>query len=163
MDVLGWLKNLGLEQYEAIFRDNDIDASVLPALTNEDLKDIGVVSVGHRRKLLEAIALLRQAESKGALRDSSLIAAPEAERRQLTVMFCDLAGSTALSTRLDPEELRDVIGAYHRAVTEIITGFDGFVSRYMGDGVLIYFGYPQAHPATQLLRRAALRQSVPTA
>src|SRR5215472_17506057 len=100
MDVASWLKNLGLEQYEAIFRDNDIDASVLPALTNEDLKDIGVVSVGHRRKLLKAIALLRQAESKGAPRESSLIAAPEAERRQLTVMFCDLAGSTALSTRL---------------------------------------------------------------
>src|SRR5215472_4028849 len=145
MDVLGWLKNLGLEQYEPIFRDNDIDASVLSVLTNEDLKDIGVVSVGHRRKLLEAIALLRQAQSKGAPRESSLIAAPEAERRHLTVMFCDLAGSTALSTRLDPEDLRDVIGAYHRAVTEIITGFDGFVSRYMGDGVLIYFGYPQAH------------------
>jgi class 3 adenylate cyclase/predicted ATPase len=145
MDVLGWLKNLGLEQYEAMFRDNDVDASVLSALTNEDLKDIGVMSVGHRRKLLEAIALLGQAKSKAAPGDSSLIAAPEAERRQLTVMFCDLVGSTALSTRLDPEDLRDVISAYHRAVTEIVTGFDGFVSRYMGDGVLIYFGYPQAH------------------
>ena len=118
MDVLGWLKNLGFEQYEAIFRDNDIDASVLSALTNEDLKDLGVASVGHRRKLLEAIALLRHAESRGAPRDLSLVAAPEAERRQLTLMFCDLVGSTELSARLDPEDLREVIGAYHRAVAE---------------------------------------------
>ena len=145
MDVLGWLKNLGFEQYEAIFRDNDIDASVLSALTNEDLKDLGVASVGHRRKLLEAIALLRHAESRGAPRDLSLVAAPEAERRQLTLMFCDLVGSTELSARLDPEDLREVIGAYHRAVAEKVGRLDGFVAKYMGDGVLVYFGYPRAH------------------
>ena len=145
MDVLGWLKNLGFEQYEAIFRDNDIDASVLSALTNEDLKDLGVASVGHRRKLLEAIALLRHAQFRGAPRDLSLVAAPEAERRQLTLMFCDLVGSTELSARLDPEDLREVIGAYHRAVAEKVGRLDGFVAKYMGDGVLVYFGYPRAH------------------
>jgi class 3 adenylate cyclase len=145
MGVRGWLKDLGLEQYEAIFRDNDIDSSVLPSLTNEDLKDMGVVSVGHRRKLLEAITLIRQAESRGAARDPGLVANPEAERRQLTLMFCDLVGSTPLASRFDPEDLSEIIGAYHRTVTEAIGRFEGFVAKYMGDGVLAYFGYPQAH------------------
>jgi len=120
---------------------------VLPELTSDDLISIGVTSVGHRRKLLAAIASLGAAPPT-----ATAIAAPrdtpapaDAERRQLTVMFCDLVGSTALSSRLDPEDLREVIGAYHRAVTEIVAGFEGFVSRYMGDGVLVYFGYPQAH------------------
>jgi class 3 adenylate cyclase len=142
MDIADWLRKLGLEQYEAAFRANEIDNRVLPSLTAEDLKDLGVNLVGHRRLLLDAIAALG-ADLPAALRDAP--AQADAERRQLTVMFCDLVGSTALSSRLDPEDLREVIGAYHRAVAEIIAGFDGFVSRYMGDGVLVYFGYPQAH------------------
>ena len=141
MNVLGWLRNLGLEQYEAIFRDNDIDASLLSSLTNEDLKEIGVVSFGHRRKLLEAIVLLRGGES----RTEAIVAGHEAERRQLTLMFCDLVGSTPLASRFDPEDLSEIIGAYHRTVAEEIERYHGFVARYMGDGVLSYFGYPQAH------------------
>jgi class 3 adenylate cyclase len=119
---------------------------VLPSLTAEDLKDLGITLVGHRRRLLDASAALGSEAS--VTETSASCDAPvqaDAERRQLTVMFCDLVGSTALSARLDPEELRDVIAAYHRAVAEIVAGFDGFVSRYMGDGVLVYFSYPQAH------------------
>jgi class 3 adenylate cyclase/predicted ATPase len=147
MDVADWLRKLGLEQYEQAFRANEIDAGVLPSLTAEDLRDLGVTLVGHRRRLLDAIADLRArapVATETAASPDALVPG-DAERRQLTVMFCDLVGSTALSTQLDPEDLREVIGAYHRAVTEIIAGFDGFVSRYMGDGVLVYFGYPQAH------------------
>ena len=144
MDIAAWLHGLGLEQYEAAFRANEIDASVLPRLTAEDLKDLGVTLVGHRRRLLDAIAALGGVAPGSAAR----VAAPRveaAERRQLTVMFCDLVGSTELSARLDPEDLREVISAYHRAVAEIVAGFDGFVAKYMGDGVLVYFGYPRAH------------------
>jgi class 3 adenylate cyclase len=147
MDVAAWLQSLGLERYEPPFRHNEIDWEVLPKLTSEDLKEIGVVAIGHRRKLLDAIASLGAvppaATVTAAPRDAP--APADAERRQLTVMFCDLVGSTALSSRLDPEDLRELIGAYHRVVTEVVAGFDGFVSRYMGDGVLVYFGYPQAH------------------
>src|SRR5215472_8215864 len=136
MDVSDWLRKLGLERYDAAFRDHEIDWEALPKLTAEDLKDLGVVLGGHRRKLLKAIA---------ALRGEPAAAAPAAERRQLTVMFCDLVGSTELSARLDPEDLREVIAAYHSAVAEVVRGFEGFVAKYMGDGVLIYFGYPRAH------------------
>ena len=147
MDVAAWLQSLGLEHYVSAFRDNDVDAEVLPELTADDLIGLGVTSIGHRRKLLAAIAAL-SAEAPTptatpAPRDAQ--APADAERRQLTVMFCDLVGSTALSARLDPEDLREVIGAYHRAVAEIVAGFDGFVAKYMGDGVLVYFGYPRAH------------------
>ena len=147
MNVAEWLQSLGLERYEPLFRDNEIDWEVLPKLTAEDLKEIGVIAIGHRRKLLEAIAALGAAVPPPAMTAAAPDApAPaDAERRQLTVMFCDLVGSTALSTRLDPEDLREVIGAYHRAVAEIVGGFDGFVAKYMGDGVLVYFGYPRAH------------------
>src|ERR1700746_1917762 len=141
MDIADWLRRLGLEQYEPAFRTNEIDERVLPSLTAEDRRDLGITLVGHRRRLLDAIAALGTTAPPAANAPTSA----SAERRQLTVMFCDLVGSTALSTRLDPEDLREVIGAYHRAVAEIVAGFDGFVSRYMGDGVLIYFGYPQAH------------------
>ena len=141
MDVTDWLRALGLEQYEPAFRENDVDAQVLPRLTAEDLISIGVTSVGHRRLLLDAIAAL--ARDAHAAPDSPV--QPDAERRQVTVMFCDLVGSTPLSARLDPEDLRAIIGAYHRCVTEIVESFGGFVARYMGDGVLVYFGYPQAH------------------
>jgi class 3 adenylate cyclase/predicted ATPase len=147
MDVAAWLQSLGLEQYVPAFRDNEIDWEVLPKLTSEDLGEIGVAAIGHRRKLLDAIASLGTEAPAAAVtaapRDTP--AQPEAERRQLTVMFCDLVSSTALSARLDLEDLREVIGAYHSAVAEIVAGFDGFVAKYMGDGVLIYFGYPRAH------------------
>jgi len=135
-----WLRGLGLGQHELAFRANDVDAQVLPRLTAEDLISIGVTSVGHRRRLLDAIVAL------GAEAPPATVPIPAvAERRQLTVMFCDMVGSTALSARLDPEDYREVIAAYHRAVAKIIAESDGFVSRYMGDGVLVYFGYPQAH------------------
>jgi class 3 adenylate cyclase/predicted ATPase len=143
MDVAAWLRGLGLERYEAVFRDNEIDWESLPKLTAEDLRDLGVVLGSHRRRLLEAIAALRR--ETGPQRSAAAQIVPTAERRQLTVMFCDLVGSTALSARLDPEDLREVIGAYHAAVAEVIGRFDGFVAKYMGDGVLAYFGYPQAH------------------
>jgi class 3 adenylate cyclase/predicted ATPase len=148
MDVAEWLRGLGLEQYMPAFRANDIDGEVLRQLTADDLRELGVTSIGHRRRLLDAIAALgdgqRPIEISPAPAPSPAVTA-EAERRQLTVMFCDLVGSTELSARIDPEDLRDVIGAYHRTVAGVVAEFDGFVSRYMGDGVLVYFGYPQAH------------------
>src|SRR6516162_388657 len=149
MDVGGWLRRLGLEQYEAAFHENKIDDTVLPSLTAEDLKDLGVGFVGDRRKLLNAIAALRdEASALTPLPDPPLAtdqgAKDTAERRQLTVMFCDLVGSTALSAKLDPEDLRSIIGAYHRCCAEVITKSGGFVAKYMGDGILAYFGYPQA-------------------
>ena len=142
MDIAAWLRGLGLERYEAAFRDNELDWDALPKLTTEDLKDLGVVLGGHRRKLLEAIAALR---SQVDATPDQAAAAPTAERRPLTVMFCDLVGSTALAARLDPEDLREVINEYLRAVANVVGKFDGFVARYMGDGVLAYFGYPRAH------------------
>jgi len=143
MDVSDWLRRLGLDRYEAAFRDNEIDWEALPKVTAEDLKDLGVVLGSHRRKLLEAIGALHSKSDAAAERRSPVPAA--AERRQLTVMFCDLVGSTELSSRLDPEDLREVIAAYHRAVADVVRSFDGFVAKYMGDGVLVYFGYPRAH------------------
>ena len=147
MDVAAWLQGLGLGRYAPAFRNNDVDAEVLQRLTAEDLRELGVASIGHRRRLLDAIAALGAgvpaAGVPAAPRDAP--AAAEAERRQLTVMFCDLVGSTALSTRHDPEDLRELIGDYHRAIADTVGRFDGFVAKYMGDGVLIYFGYPAAH------------------
>jgi class 3 adenylate cyclase/predicted ATPase len=150
MDVGGWLRSLGLEQYEATFRGNAISDKVLPNLTAEDLKDLGVGMVGHRRILLDAIAALRApASAPTALSDApdatDNAAKDGAERRQVTVMFSDLVGSTALSARLDPEDLRDVISAYQTCVADIVVRYGGFVARYLGDGALIYFGYPVAH------------------
>jgi class 3 adenylate cyclase len=147
MDLGGWLRSLGLEQYEAAFRENAIDDTVLPTLTAEDLKDLGVGVVGHRRKLLNAIAALRTdvgAPSPDAPPATDITAKDAAERRQVTVMFSDLVGSTALSSRMDPEDLREVISAYQKCVAETVRRFDGFVAKYLGDGVLVYFGYPQA-------------------
>jgi class 3 adenylate cyclase/predicted ATPase len=153
MDLGGWLRRLGLEQYEATFRENEIDETILPKLTAEDLKEIGVGPVGHRRTLLEAIAALRASTGGNgpsadmATTSSAPSISPEdrAERRQVTVMFSDLVGSTALSARMDPEDLREVISAYQKSVAETVGRFGGFVAKYMGDGVLVYFGYPQAH------------------
>jgi class 3 adenylate cyclase/predicted ATPase len=150
MDVGGWLRRLGLEQYEAAFRENKIDDTVLPSLTAEDLKDLGVGFVGDRRKLLDAIAVLR-AEANGPTPLSDTASARDeavkdtAERRQVTVMFSDLVGSTSLSARMDPEDLREIISAYQACVADTVRRFGGFVAKYMGDGVLVYFGYPQAH------------------
>jgi class 3 adenylate cyclase len=148
MDVAGWLRGLGLEQYLPAFRDNDIDAEVLRRLTAEDLRDLGVVSVGHRRRLLDAVKVLGDAPPASTAAPEPAIPAArgvEAERRQLTVLFCDLADSTALSSRLDPEELGEVIGAYHRCAAEVVRRFDGFLAKDLGDGVLAYFGFPAAH------------------
>ena len=152
MDVAVWLRSLGLGKYEAAFRENEIDETVLPSLTAEDLKELGVAALGHRRKLLDAIAALRaDAGSKPPSADvattSSTPSAPEdrAERRQVTVMFSDLVGSTALSARMDPEDLRELISGYQKCVADTVQCFGGFVAKYMGDGVLVYFGYPQAH------------------
>src|ERR1700736_4848190 len=141
--IAEWLASIGLGEYAQRFGENAIDLSVVRDLTEQDLKDLGVL-LGHRSKMLRAIAELKgdvlrtPPGTKPAPRDS-------AERRQLTVMFCDLVGSSALSARLDPEDLRAVIGAYHACIAEVIARNEGVIARYMGDGVLAYFGYPQAH------------------
>jgi class 3 adenylate cyclase len=153
MDVAVWLRSLGLERYEAAFRENEISERVLPSLTQEDLKEIGVGPVGDRRMLLEAIAALRAdtGDNAPSANLAVVFSAPKvfpedrAERRQVTVMFSDLVGSTALSARMDPEDLREVISSYQKSVAETVGRFGGFVAKYMGDGVLIYFGYPLAH------------------
>ena len=153
MDVVVWLRSLGLGKYEAAFRENDIDETVLPGLTHETLKELGVASIGHRVKLLDAIAALpNEGSGKAPIVDTATTSSPpnahpedRAERRQVTVMFSDLVGSTALSARMDPEDLREVISAYQKSVADTVQRFGGFVAKYMGDGVLIYFGYPQAH------------------
>ena len=139
MGIGDWLCRLGLGQYEPAFRENSVDWEVLPKLTPEDLKDLGVASVGHRRKLLAAIEELSSADPAPPAGDAA------AERRHLTVMFVDLVGSTALSERLDPEDMRNVLAAYHQCCARLIASHGGFVAKYMGDGVLAYFGYPQAH------------------
>src|SRR5271163_1363784 len=149
MDVGDWLRSLGLGRYEAAFRENAIDGKVLPKLTAEDLKDLGVVIVGHRRMMLSAIAELSGAPTGSTAIAKETHAEPPAhdaaERRQLSVMFCDLVGSTALSARLDPEDMRGIIAAYHKCCAGLIERNGGFVAKYMGDGVLAYFGYPLAH------------------
>jgi hypothetical protein len=148
VDVGAWLRGLGLERYEQAFRDNDVDDRVLPGLTAEDLKEIGVASVGHRRLILQAIAKLSAPPISGVpAAVITEIATPEAaaertraERRQLTVMFADLVGSTALSSRLDPEEMQKVLRAYQNTVAGEVARFEGHVAKLMGDGVLAYYG-----------------------
>ena len=145
MDIDGWLHGIGLEQYAQTFRDNAIDADVLRDLTDEHLRELGL-PLGARLKLLRAVAALGTSEQTPAsLEITPPAPRTDAERRQVTVMFSDLVGSTALSARMDPEDMREVIFAYQKCVAEIVRGFDGFVAKYMGDGVLVYFGYPQAH------------------
>ena len=150
--VADWLKGLGLEQYAKAFSDNDIDRDILPELTADDLVGLGVASIGHRRKLLAAIETLNDSPAaSGVAPPASAAATTEpaeaagAERRLLTIMFCDLVGSTELATRLDPEDLREIIAKYHARAAEVLTRFGGFVAKYMGDGILAYFGYPHAH------------------
>ena len=138
MDVVVWLRSLGLGKYEAAFRENEIDETVLPGLTAEDLKELGVAALGHRRKLLDAIAALRNEAGVTAFSAAagatsvapSLSPEDRAERRQVTVMFSDLVGSTALSARMDPEDLREVISAYQKCVAETVQRFGGFVAKY---------------------------------
>src|SRR5580704_3153373 len=134
MDPTEWLQSIGLERYAAAFRENEIDETVLPHLTAEDLKDIGVGPIGHRRKLLDAIAVLpAHAENEApteSLSQPSLWTQDSGERRQVTVMFVDLVGSTALSTRMDVEDLRDVISAYQKCVSETVHHSGGFVAKY---------------------------------
>src|SRR5215472_4043810 len=143
MDIAAWLRGLSLERYAEAFRDNAIELEILPELSEADLEKIGVL-LGHRKIMLKAIAELRPPAPQ-PLAQIAPVVPDAAERRQLTVMFCDLVGSTELSARLDPEDLREVIAAYHRVVTDAVNAFDGFVAKYMGDGVLVYFGYPRAH------------------
>jgi class 3 adenylate cyclase len=156
IDIGGWLRHHGLGQYEATFRQNEIDLDILPELTEPDLEKIGV-PLGARKRLLKAIKTLEAAEISAVGLDPAPAPSPTApttgssmpeatgERRQVTVMFSDLVGSTALSARMDPEDLREVISAYQKCVADTVQRFGGFVAKYMGDGVLVYFGYPQAH------------------
>ncbi len=154
VDIAAWLQELGLERYLEAFRANDVDADVLRTLTGDDLKELGITSLGHRKKLLEAIAALQGASgdeppgrAEPAPGESATATGParEAERRQLTVLFCDLVGSTALSAKLDPEEMGAVMRAYQNAVAGDTLRFEGHVAKFMGDGVLAYFGWPEAH------------------
>src|SRR6266581_7346236 len=141
--IAEWLASIGLSEYAQRFADNAIDLSVIRDLTEQDLKDLGVL-LGHRRKILRAIADLPAAPAPAEIATEA-VPRDEAERRQVTVMFADLVGSTALSTGMDPEDLREVISAYQKCVAEAVHHFGGFVARYLGDGVLVYFGYPHAH------------------
>jgi class 3 adenylate cyclase len=153
VDIVAWLRGLSLPQYEQAFRSNDIGAELLPTLTEADLREIGVASLGHRRRLLEAIAALRGgAEGTAPVRGDDgrpgpprAPAEPQAERRQLTVVFADLVGSTALARGLDPEELRELLHAYEGVVTGEVARLGGHVAKFMGDGILACFGWPRGH------------------
>ena len=150
--IADWLQKLGLGQYAQRFAENDIEIDLLNELTDQDFDRLGV-SLGHRRRMIRAIrelgakpvAAVAGAETPAPITSEPVIKDTAAERRQVTVMFSDLVGSTALSARMDPEDLREVISAYQKCVAETVQRFGGFVAKYMGDGVLIYFGYPQAH------------------
>ena len=146
MDLGEWLRGLGLGQYEPAFHENGVDDQVLPDLTEADLEKLGVL-LGHRKRLLKAIARLTSGGDEPAPPVARTDPKPRdaAERRQLTVVFCDLVGSTALAAGLDPEDMREIIAAYHQCCASLIERNGGFVAKYMGDGVLAYFGYPLAH------------------
>jgi hypothetical protein len=143
-DIEQWLEGLGLGQYATAFAESRIDFEVLADLTDADLKELGIAALGDRKKLLKAIAAISssQAVEPAVSRPSQRL---DAERRHLTVMFCDLVGSTALSQRLDPEDLGCVIGRYQSACAAVVTRFDGYIAKYLGDGILAFFGYPHAH------------------
>ena len=142
--IAEWLASIGLSEYAQRFADNAIDLSVIRDLTEQDLKDLGVL-LGHRRKILRAIAELDGVAPAPIETATEPVARDEAERRHLTVMICDLVGSTALSARLDPEDMNAVIDAYHAACARIMLTYDGFIAEFRGDGILAYFGYPRAH------------------
>ena len=167
MDVGAWLRNLGLGQYEAAFRDNSVDARVLPRLTGDDLKELGIASVGHRRILLDAISELKSARvSFGPASEVEAIPSPAAtapparvsevaaERRPITVMFCDLVGSTGLAAKLDPEDWRSLVNAYLDQASGAVTGVGGHVLKRLGDGLMALFGYPQAQRERRRARSA---------
>lgn len=143
-----WLESIGLGQYATVFADSDVDLDVAPDLADDDLRELGL-SLGHRKRFQKAIAATggAAADSQASAATAQSVRDPnaEAERRQLTVMFCDLVGSTALSTQLDVEDLREVISGYQDVCRAVVEQYDGYIARYMGDGILIYFGYPQAH------------------
>src|SRR5215470_4812515 len=146
--IADWLSQVGMHEYAQRFAENGIDLEIVTDLSDEDLEKIGVASLGHRRKLLRAINNLKAAEkatSAAAAAQPAARTADAAERRQVTVMFSDLVGSTALAARMDPEDLRELISRYHKCVAETVRRFGGFVAQYLGDGVLVYFGYPEAH------------------
>jgi class 3 adenylate cyclase/predicted ATPase len=143
LDIADWLRDLSLERYVETFRDNAVEIAILPELSEADLEKLGVL-LGHRKIMLRAIAALG-AQTPQSAAEPAPARSDAAERRQLTVMFCDLVGSTPLSTRFDPEDLREIVGAYHCSVADTVGRFAGFVAKYMGDGVLVYFGYPAAH------------------
>src|SRR5215471_11223752 len=149
--IADWLKQLGMFDYAQCFAENHIDFTIVGDLTDQDLKELGVSSLGHRRKLLRAIAELNGEEKNIPHATATPVALASlqlhatAERRQVTVMFSDLVGSTQLAARIDPEDLREVISAYQKCVAETVRRLNGFVARFMGDGALIYFGYPEAH------------------
>ena len=143
-EIRKWLETVGLGQYADAFEANHIEMDLLQHVDDQTLKDIGIASAGHRLRIRSSIAKMGSV-AKPEVNATAAVAAPEAtaasaERRQLTVMLCDLVGSTALSARLDPEDLRGIIGAYHRCCTELVDRNGGFVAKYMGDGVLAYFG-----------------------
>jgi class 3 adenylate cyclase len=145
--IAEWLKQLGMREYIQRFAENNIDFAILGDLTDQDLEKIGITSLGRRRKLLRAIADLKGASAVAAAAapPAKPRAADTAERRQITVLFSDLVGSTALSAQMDPEDLREVMSVYQKCVAEAVRRFGGFVAKYLGDGVLVYFGYPEAH------------------
>src|ERR1700723_1799960 len=148
-EVRTWLAEIGLGQYADAFEANDVEMDLLNGVDDQMLKDIGVTSAGHRLRIRNAIATLARASDIQANSSSAVatpnVAAASGERRQLTVMFCDLVGSTALSEKLDPEELRGLLHAYRTLCGDVIARYEGFVARYVGDGILIYFGWPTAH------------------
>ena len=153
-----WLESISLGEYAQRFADNAIDMPILRDLTDQDLKELGVL-LGHRRKMLRAIAELGEASSIASARPATEPkpeSSGEAERRYLTLMFCDLVGSTALSTRLDPEDMWRVVASYQAAIGAVIGRYQGMIAQYMGDGVLAYFGYPvaQEDSAVQAVRAA---------
>ena len=169
MDVVVWLRSLGLGKYEAAFRENEIDETVLPSLTHETLKELGVTAVGHRVKLLDAIAALRNDESlqtrstaaparpSAATPTAAPVAEAVGERRHVTVLFCDLVGSTSISAGLDAEDWRDLVGAYLDAASAAVTEMGGHVAKKLGDGLMALFGYPLAHENdSERAARAAL-------
>ena len=147
MDIGGWLRELGLAQYEAAFRDNAVDGAILPKLTADDLKEIGVVAVGHRRRLLDAIAALGPSGVSppvAPVAPAASASTASAEHRPITVMFCDLVGSTSLAAKLDPEDWRNLVGSYLDATSAAVNSLGGHVLKKLGDGLMALFGYPQA-------------------
>src|SRR5450631_157246 len=156
-DITPWLLSLGLEKYDEVLAGHDIDLAVVPDLIEQDLEKLGL-SLGHRRKFLAAAAILRGAaalpDDAASQIQSFRSAEPPVERRQMTVVFIDLVGSTALGNELDPEDLIEVLRQYRDTCVEVVGKYDGFIAQYLGDGILVYFGFPlaQEHAAERAVR-----------